>query len=675
MTSDTATTRRSRRLAFRTALLFGALVALQAPLLYAYVRYDASARTARENADAEKRLVGFLNERKLARADHMRRLACAEDKGAVCWSAAPDAREAREPGAWLALDAELKPCAPTAAEPPRDRELEAEWRNILKELRSRPVAADAPRELALRQYYTRYGAEARLVTVAALERCAGRPTPGGLLVHSEALGALLAGSADPAGASARFRLQDSAPAGLPAHELVGFRPGERFYVSYTAPDAVNPAALTLPAPPPALAAWAVLQILLVTIIFYLFGRGLQTGAEHAAPPTKSSEGPVAPATGPPTDAGVAPVALAPARARPEPQALEPARLRALQDRALDGALVSVEGFDIGGALLPADPPGGDLFFQTRTDDGCTALLFADASGRGAPAALVALHVALFFQKHARSAERAGDILERMNRDFTAVFQASEFLSCAVCRLNPRTLQAEYASAGASDAFYFSASGVEPVRFNPEEPPLGADAAARYSTLSHALKPGDRVALVSDGALLQTNAAGETYGPVRFERWMHAARTRKNAELAAGWLAEAERFRDAVKLQDDLAILCIEARTAVAPDRASPAAADRSAAGDRSSANDVGDSLEGVLARARAAYGAGRYADAVRDYQQVLARDPGHDASRFNLALACFRNGETDAARRALEPYLARYPHSDRARTLERALASSAEPGL
>lgn len=677
MTLDRAAPRLSRHPAFFAVLLFGTLIALQAPLLYAHAYYEATTQSRERRAAAEQDLARYLSDQKLARANAAKALVCANEVGALCWPGSGPAAPGNADADWLALDADLNPCAPAGAGVPRDRELEAEWRNILKELRNRPAAASEPPALPLRQYWTRYGAEPRLVTVAPLGICNGRPQTGGLLVHSETLGRLLASAGALRGATGAPQLHASPPAGGSAYVLTGFRPGERFYLSYAAPAAGPPGTRALWTPSPALGAWAALQLLITVVIFYLFGRGL-----YAKLP-RTPEVPVASVDAMPPSARQAlhESARIPATATPPsgPHAMDPGRLRSLQDRTRSGALVAVPSFDINGALLPADPPGGDLYFQTRTDDGCTALLFADASGRGAAATLVALHAALLFQKHARNAERAGEILDRMNRDFADVFQGGEFLTCAVCRLNPGTLQAEYASAGSNDAYFFAAAGGDPLRFNSDEGPLGANPTQRYTTLSHALKPGDRVALISDGALLLTDSAGETYGPVRFERWMQAARSQKHADLAVRWLAEAERFRGGAKLQDDLAILCIEARTPAthaaqpgaqlpAPSIAAPATAPGVAS--ETSGDASGDVFEGLLARARAAYAAGRYGEAVRDYERALQRNPAHDATRFNLALAQFRNGEAEAARRSLGPFLVRYPNSERARALERALTEA-----
>ena len=211
-----------------------------------------------------------------------------------------------------------------------------------------------------------------------------------------------------------------------------------------------------------------------------------------------------------------------------------------------------------------DAVGGDIYSFTPAGDKRFALLLADVTGHGIPAALLASMV-----KTASEAERPGetapgDFMTALNRRLYSSLDG--YLVTMVCLVaDLRTGEARIANAGHPKPLIFPATGAKPHTLADRDPALGLSPATEYATSSVKLHPGDRIAVYTDGLSEAANAAGDEFSDERVTKVLGAhihlsveSWTERLLQVLQDW-----RGTSTLELEDDLTLIAFEVP---APDR-------------------------------------------------------------------------------------------------------------
>jgi sigma-B regulation protein RsbU (phosphoserine phosphatase) len=212
----------------------------------------------------------------------------------------------------------------------------------------------------------------------------------------------------------------------------------------------------------------------------------------------------------------------------------------------------VENFQIDGHCITAGDVGGDWYDFFRLPDGRIALVLADVSGKGMPAALLMSSTRGILRTYASatSTMRPADALTRLNRILMEDLPPEKFVTMVLGVLDPQAQTLTLANAGhpfpilvnGSANFIDSVSGV----------PLGITD-REYEEETFVLPPGSRVLLYSDGISEAANQAREEYGPERLRN--HASRKEVTVESI---LADVNNFTGSRSLADDATVVLVKA---------------------------------------------------------------------------------------------------------------------
>jgi len=201
--------------------------------------------------------------------------------------------------------------------------------------------------------------------------------------------------------------------------------------------------------------------------------------------------------------------------------------------------------EAGFATLPPAGLGGGLLQLASLADGSHAVLVGQVSGRGAPAALVAVKTGEAFRLLARTTRGAAELLSDLDEAASSGLRHEMRARATVLVLDCDGSRAEIALAGGA-CMKLSGTGGGVAWCPGEGRPLGVRVpGARPAppvTVLLGLDPGDAALLLTSGCLNAKSAAGERYGAWRVEAFARA-----NFQTAAGKFAEAlaadiERFR-------------------------------------------------------------------------------------------------------------------------------------
>jgi serine phosphatase RsbU (regulator of sigma subunit) len=207
------------------------------------------------------------------------------------------------------------------------------------------------------------------------------------------------------------------------------------------------------------------------------------------------------------------IAVAIENLRFEQQEREFEKAREIQQALLPGRIPQAPGIRIAGAWQPARVVGGDYYDVLDLGSGRLALVIADVSGKGIPAALLMSNVQAAVKALAYEATAPKDLCERVNRVISSNISVGRFITFFYGVLDTRTMTLAYSNAGHLPPILWHTSGTVE-RLDAGGLILGVSKRAVYEQGEVALEPGDRLLLFTDGLSEAFNGEDEEFGEER-----------------------------------------------------------------------------------------------------------------------------------------------------------------
>jgi serine phosphatase RsbU (regulator of sigma subunit) len=233
----------------------------------------------------------------------------------------------------------------------------------------------------------------------------------------------------------------------------------------------------------------------------------------------------------------------------------------IQQRILPQSLPSIPGYDVAGTNIPSKSVGGDYFNCIPLRDGRFALVVADVTGKGVPAALLvsSLHAFLwaFFENPLP--------LDQMTRRLNAVTYTSttedRFITAFIVLLDPASGEIECVSAGHNPALLLRNDGrVE--ELNDGGLALGMlELDLPYKTQKTVIQPGERLLLYTDGVTEASNEDDKLYDSDEpLSQFVLRTRPERAEEFIHSLIADVKRFTGTAPQADDITALYLMRRS-------------------------------------------------------------------------------------------------------------------
>lgn len=236
---------------------------------------------------------------------------------------------------------------------------------------------------------------------------------------------------------------------------------------------------------------------------------------------------------------------------------ELATARKMQRSLLPQAAPTVAGIAVVARFQPMTAVGGD-FYDYAADPNGLAVLVADVTGHGVPAALTAAMVKVAFAAEREGASHPAAALAHVNRTLMDA-SASGFVTAAWVYLDAAAGRMTYAAAGHPPLLAWRAATGAVERVAENGLLMGAFAEAEYTQLERPLDPGDRLLLYTDGVMEAANAADEEFGLDRLEALLAETAALDLPAQADAILARLAAWRGTVAQGDDVTLVLL-ART-------------------------------------------------------------------------------------------------------------------
>ena len=213
--------------------------------------------------------------------------------------------------------------------------------------------------------------------------------------------------------------------------------------------------------------------------------------------------------------------------------------------------------DIYATMDPAKEVGGDFYDFFMVDDRHLAIVMADVSGKGIPAALFMVIGKTLIKDHTTPGRDLGKVFTAVNNLLCEANSEGLFITAFEGVLDLVTGEFNFVNAGHEMPFVCKADGAfEPYKIRPGFVLAGMEG-MRYRAGSMILEPGDKIFQYTDGVTEATNIHNELYGMERLEVILNKVKCGTSHEILPAVKADVDEFVGEAPQFDDITMLCLE----------------------------------------------------------------------------------------------------------------------
>jgi sigma-B regulation protein RsbU (phosphoserine phosphatase) len=214
-------------------------------------------------------------------------------------------------------------------------------------------------------------------------------------------------------------------------------------------------------------------------------------------------------------------------------------------------------FDLFASMDPAKEVGGDFYDFFLIDDDHIALVIADVSGKGVPAALFMMVSRLLLKSHLQSGESPSEALMNVNDQLCEGNDAEFFVTVWVAVVQLSTGKGIAANAGHEHPALRRANGSYELVVYRHSPALGLMDGIPFAQHDFVLRSGDSLFVYTDGVPEATSANNELFGNDRMLAALNDNPDAAPSEVLPAVRAGVDAFVGDAEQFDDLTMLCFK----------------------------------------------------------------------------------------------------------------------
>ena len=213
--------------------------------------------------------------------------------------------------------------------------------------------------------------------------------------------------------------------------------------------------------------------------------------------------------------------------------------------------------DIYATMEPAKEVGGDFYDFFMVDDTHLAIVMADVSGKGVPAALFMVIGKTLIKDHTTPGRDLGKVFTEVNQLLCESNSEELFITAFEGVLDLVTGEFVYVNAGHEMPFICKAGGdFEPYKIRAAFVLAGMEG-MKYRAGSMTLEPGDKIFQYTDGVTEATNINNELYGMERLGEILNKVKAGTPHDILPAVKKDIDSFVGEADQFDDITMLCLE----------------------------------------------------------------------------------------------------------------------
>ena len=220
-------------------------------------------------------------------------------------------------------------------------------------------------------------------------------------------------------------------------------------------------------------------------------------------------------------------------------------------------------FEIYATMDPAKEVGGDFYDFFMVDDRHLAIVMADVSGKGVPAALFMVIGKTLIKDHTLPDTDLGTVFSEVNDLLCESNSEGLFITAFEGVLDLVTGEFRFVNAGHEMPVIYNH---ETGRFDPHKIKAGFVLVGmedmRYKSGVMTINPGDKIFHYTDGVTEATTVDNELYGMSRLDLCLNRVADKKPVEILETVKEDIDAFVGEADQFDDITMLCLEYKKAL-----------------------------------------------------------------------------------------------------------------
>jgi len=233
----------------------------------------------------------------------------------------------------------------------------------------------------------------------------------------------------------------------------------------------------------------------------------------------------------------------------------------IQERLLPQSAPDLPGFDIAGAVHPAEFSGGDYFDCLYLQDGALGVVVGDVSGHSVSSSLLTAATSSHIRSYAEVYTEIDKILSCTNALLAKEIPGDAFVTLFLARIDPQLQLLSYVNAGHPPSYVLDESGAIKATLNVRNFPLAILPDTEFPIGGPVnLKTGDTVLLISDGVLEAMSPDGQVFGVERMLEVVRENRIGCASKIIDGLYRAIRDFTQRDRTADDVTTVVIKLTT-------------------------------------------------------------------------------------------------------------------
>ena len=213
-------------------------------------------------------------------------------------------------------------------------------------------------------------------------------------------------------------------------------------------------------------------------------------------------------------------------------------------------------FEVYATMTPAKEVGGDFYDFFMVDERHLAIVMADVSGKGVPAALFMVIGKTLIKDHTQPGRDLGEVFSEVNDLLCESNSEGLFITAFEGVLDLVTGEFNFVNAGHEMPYIYKGSSFEAYKIKPGFVLAGMEG-MRYKAGSMTLEPGDKLFQYTDGVTEATDSGNRLYGMERLSDVLNKVKDDTPEAVLDAVKTDIDRFVGDAPQFDDITMLCLE----------------------------------------------------------------------------------------------------------------------
>ena len=213
-------------------------------------------------------------------------------------------------------------------------------------------------------------------------------------------------------------------------------------------------------------------------------------------------------------------------------------------------------FDLYAMMIPAREVGGDFYDFFFVDDDHLAVIIADVSDKGVPAALFTMISRTIFRSIVRQRKSPSQVLSETNDLLCEENDTGMFVTVFLAYYQLSTGQFAYSNGGHNPALSIKPDGTSRKFVRKHGPALGVRPGLTYKEDAETLEPGQFLVLYTDGVTEASSPKNELYGLDRFVKLVSCCKSLKLSQMFNHIDKDLKEFQQGNQF-DDITVLALK----------------------------------------------------------------------------------------------------------------------